>query len=259
MQGAPNLEHVADDIWNIRGDFRIAHVLNVGTQMSLVRRPCGNFLLLDSYEPTHADQAEVLALTQGGPGIGAVLNLHPFHTLHCAFVQQWLPHARLIGTRRHHRHLPQLAWDPLQIEQAATQREFADCLDFSIPAGVEFVSDDETVHVGSVLARHRSSGTLHADDTLMVLDLPSLVQKLLPGPALRFHPKLAQALQPRAGAADDYIGWAQGLARDWADTQTVCAAHNGIHRMAGGTFEDAIAQALAFASDTLDQHKNRYG
>ena len=89
------MERLADDFWNIRGDFRILYVINVGTQMSLARRPSGTFVLLDAYEPDKTDQDELLALTDGGSRIEAVLNLHPFHTVHCAFVQQWLPHARL--------------------------------------------------------------------------------------------------------------------------------------------------------------------
>ncbi|CAN0558113.1 unnamed protein product, partial [Ectocarpus sp. 8 AP-2014] len=160
--------------------------------------------------------------------IEAVLNVHPFHTIHCDFMQKMIPHARLIGTHRHHQQKPDLQWDPALIEDPATQKEFADLFDFSIPSGVDFVSDDDDVHVGSVLVRHRASGTVHVDDTLMYIDLPSLLQKMVPGPKLQFHPKLADGLEKRAGAADDYIRWAKDLAHNWTDTQTICAAHNGI-------------------------------
>lgn len=253
------MERLADDFWNIRGDFRILHVINVGTQMSLARRPSGTFVLLDAYEPDKADQDELLALTDGGSRIEAVLNLHPFHTVHCAFVQQWLPHARLIGTHRHHQQLPNLQWDPALIEDATTQHQFADAFDFSIPSGVDFISDDEDVHVGSVIARHSASGSVHSDDTLNVLDLPSLFQKAVPGPKLRFHPRLAEGLEKRAGAAADYICWATDLARDWADTKIICAAHNGILKLTDETFVKAIENALEYASDTLDQHRETYG
>ncbi|MCY7280202.1 MAG: hypothetical protein LH610_04775 [Sphingomonas bacterium] len=253
------MERLADDFWNIRGDFRILHVINVGTQMSVARTPGGTFVLLDAFEPDKADQDELLTLTDGGSRIEAVLNLHPFHTVHCAFVQKWLPHARLIGTRRHHQHLPNLQWDPALIEDAATQQQFADAFDFSIPSGVDFISDDEDVHVGSVIARHRASGSVHSDDTLNVLDLPSLLQKVVRGPILRFHPKLAEGLEKRAGAAADYMCWARDVARDWADTQIICAAHNGILKLTNETFAEAIENALEFASDTLDQHREKYG
>ena len=251
--------HLADGFWNVRGDFRIAYVLNVGTHMSLIRRPEGGFILLDSYEPNKDDHAEIMALTDNGSTIEAVLNVHPFHTVHCEFMQRLLPNARHIGTRRHHQQLPDLRWDPALIEDTATQQQFADTLDFSIPSGVDFISDNSNVHVGSVLVRHRTSGIVHSDDTINVLDLPSLVEKVLPGPKLRFHPKLGDALEKRAGAADDYIRWANDLAGDWADTQIVCAAHNGIGRMAEQSFGDAIAGALDHASGILDAHRKKHG
>lgn len=227
--------------------------------MSLVRKPGGTFILLDSYEMDKSDQDELMALTDGGALIEAVLNVHPFHTIHCKFAQDMLPHARLIGTRRHHEQAPHLQWDPDMIEDAATQQKFSDIFDFSIPSGVDFISDDDSVHVGSVIVRHRESGIVHADDTLMVIDLPSLVQKVVPGPKLRFHPKLADGLEKRAGAADDYIAWARSLARDWADSKIVCAAHKGILNLTDETFVEAIDKALEQASDTLDEHRKTYG
>lgn len=253
------MQQLADEFWHIRGVFRIAHLVNVGTHMSLVRRPGGGFVLLDCYEPDQADLDALMALTDGGKAIVAVLNLHPFHTLHCAFVQRVLPHARLIGTRRHHAQSPQLRWDPALIEDGATQQAFADTFDFSIPAGVDFISADPSVHVGSVIARHRASRIVHVDDTINVLDLPALIEQVLPGPKLRFHPKLADALEKRAGAADEYIHWATQLARDWADTGIVCAAHNGIDRLTDRSFGAAIAAALETAAGVIDRHRETYG
>lgn len=253
------MENLADDFWNIRGDFRIAKLLNVGTHMSLVRKPDGKFLLLDSYEPDDEVLHQLKALTDGGAQIDAVLNVHPFHTVHCRFVHELAPHARLIGTRRHRQQLPGLEWDDALIEDPATQREFADVLDFSIPEGVDFISQDDAVHVGSVLVRHRASGIVHVDDTLNAFDLPALVKKLMPGPALRFHPKLDTGLEKRSGAADDYIAWARKLGSDWADTAIVCAAHNSIHRLTGESFAGAMEKALDHASATLNQHRAAYG
>jgi hypothetical protein len=253
------IEHLTDNFWNIRGDFKISHVINIGTQMSLVRKPDGSFILLDAYEMDEADREELMALTYGGSLVKAVLNVHPFHTVHCEFIHKLLPNARLIGTRRHHQKMPDLAWDPALIEDQSTQEEFADIFDFSVPAGVDFVPEDDSVHVSSVLVRHRESRIVHVDDTLMFINLPSLVEKLLPGPRLRFHPKLAEGLEKRPGSADDYIAWAKGLAREWADTKIACVAHNGIFRLSGETFAEAIEEALEQASGTLDDHRKTYG
>ncbi|WP_321324066.1 hypothetical protein [uncultured Parasphingorhabdus sp.] len=227
--------------------------------MSLLRQPGGKFILLDAYAPDRQDRDELLALTDGGALIEAVLNVHPFHTIHCQYIQELLPHARLIGTRRHHQQQPDLPWDADLVEDEATQQQFSNILDFSIPCGVDFISGDESVHVGSVIVRHRDSGIVHVDDTLMIIDLPSLVQKIVPGPKLRFHPKLADGLEKRSGAADDFIRWAENLGRDWADSSIVCAAHSGIMHCDGQSFADAIASALDHASATLDGHRKTYG
>jgi len=227
--------------------------------MSLVSRPGGTFILLDSYEVEEQDRDELMRLTNDGERIEAVLNVHPFHTLHCKFIQQMVPHARLIGTRRHHQQSPDLNWDPALIEDEATQKEYADIFDFSVPAGIDFISDDESVHVGSVIVRDRASGIIHVDDTLMVADLPSLVEKMLPGPRLRFHPKLADGLQKRAGAVDDFIGWVKNIEQDWADSQVICAAHKGVMRLTEESFPEAIEEALDHVADTLDDHRKTYG
>lgn len=253
------MKQLSQDFWNIRGDFKIAHVINIGTHMSVVRRPGGKFVLLDSYQPAKQDLDALMTLTEGGSMIEAVLNVHPFHTIHCGFAEKLAPNARLIGTRRHHEQKPDLHWDTALIEDAATQQEFADLFDFSIPSGVDFISDDEAVHVSSVLLRHRASRIVHADDTLMYIDLPALAQKLIPGPQLRFHPKLADGLEKRAGAADDYVRWANQLASEWADTSMICAAHNGILDMSGQNFPEAIREALDAAAPTLDKHRSKYG
>ncbi len=252
------MQHLADGFWNIRGDFRVAKLLNVGTHMSLVRRPNGRFLLLDSYAADEETVRAIRALTDDGQRIDAVLNVHPFHTVHCAFVQELVPHAKLIGTRRHHRYAPDLNWDPALIEDAATQAEFADTLDFSIPAGVDFISDDDSVHVGSVIVRHRASGIVHVDDTLSAFDLPSLIEKMMSGPDLRFHPKLAAGLEKRAGAADDYTAWAKSLGAAWRDTAIVCTAHNSILHLKDRSFADAMDAALEDADATLSKHRKKY-
>ena len=253
------IKQLADNYWNIRGDFKIAKVINIGTHMSLVKKADGTFIAIDSYGLAPEDQRQLLALTDGGAKVAAVLNVHPFHTVHCKFMQNLLPHARLIGSRRHHEKAPDLRWDAALIEDPETWQEFADVLDFSIPAGVDFISADENVHVSSVIVRHRESGIVHVDDTLMYLDLPTLARKVLPGPKLRFHPRLSAGLEKRAGAADDYMRWARTMAQERADTKIVCAAHKGIMQLTQQTFADAIETALEHVADTLSKHRKTYG
>ena len=79
---------VSDDFWNIRGDFKIGGVLNIGTHASLVRRGNGKFVLLDAYTLKGKVKAQVDALSNDGADIEAIINLHPFHTVHVHKVHQ---------------------------------------------------------------------------------------------------------------------------------------------------------------------------
>ncbi|MFD1694453.1 hypothetical protein [Roseibium aestuarii] len=253
------MRQLADNFWNFRGDLRIARVLNLGTHMSLVRRESGRFLLLDSYELDESDREALLALTDGGRAVEAILNVHPFHTLHCHAAHKLLPHARLIGTRRHHAQLPDLPWDPGLIEDASLQQEFAGDLDFSVPAGVDFICADDSVHVASVLVRHRQSRIVHVDDTLNVFAAPGLLGRLLPQSRLRFHPQLAKALQKREGAADAYARWARDLAAIWAGTPIVCAAHSATRHLPPEGWREEILASLADVEKTLSRHRATHG
>ena len=79
---ADELIQIADGFWNIRGSFKIAGLIDVGTQMSLVQLRSGDFVLLDSYALSGEVERQVRALTDGGRAVRAILNLHPFHTVH---------------------------------------------------------------------------------------------------------------------------------------------------------------------------------
>lgn len=252
------MEQLHQDFWNFRGSFKIAKIIDIGTHMSVVRRANGRFLVLDSYSLDNDDLAQLRALTGDGQLVDAVINLHPFHTIHCPALSEALPGARLIGTARHRAQVTDLLWDPALIEDPATQAEFAEDLDFSIPDGVDFISANEKVHVGSVVARHRASGIVHVDDTINIFVAP-VISAVLPEPRLSFHPMLAKALQKRSGASDDYARWARGLAREWQGTPVVCAAHSAVRHLDPGGWEAEILAALANVENTLARHRNTHG
>jgi len=95
---AKNMIKVSDDFWNIRGSFKIGGVIDVGTQASLVRLAGGKFVFLDSYTLDSATRREVGELTDGGKDIKAILNVHPFHTVHVRKMHRLYPDAVLYGT-----------------------------------------------------------------------------------------------------------------------------------------------------------------
>ncbi|MEN3973450.1 hypothetical protein WJS89_12300 [Sphingomicrobium sp. XHP0235] len=249
---------LSENFWNFRGSFKVAKVIEIGTHMSLVRRPNGKFLVLDSYDLDGEQREQLLRLTDGGAAVEAILNVHPFHTVFCRAAHRMLPNARLLGTRRHLDEVADLPWEDRLLEDPATQAEFSDSLDFSVPDGVDLVTEDPNVHAGSVLVRHRESGIVHVDDTLNVIAAPGLLGRLLPQSSLKFHPMLGKALEDRPGAAADFEHWARSLADDWSDTRIVCAAHSDVRRLGPMGWRKEILKALKGVGKTLDKHRERF-
>lgn len=249
---ADRIVEVADGFWNIRGSFKIAGLLDIGTQMSLVRRANGRFLLLDSYEIGGSVLDEVMALTDGGEAVDAVLNLHPFHTVHVAATHAQFPNATLVGASRHRDLAPDLPWHALTIDHPDLHAAFADDLDFMVPAGVDFISDDPKLHFSSVLAFHRASRVLHVDDTLTYVPVPIVG-------GLGFHPTLAKTLEKRAGAAAAFRAWALELAARCDQVDHVCTAHMRTLPPVPAPFGDQVRTALSSVESTLAKHEARWG
>jgi hypothetical protein len=258
----PRIRQIAPDFWNIRGSFKTAGVLEVGTQVSLIRRRNGRFVFLDSYSLPDEVDREVRALTHDGRDVEAIVNVHPFHTIHVRPMHQAFPGARLYGTARHQTRFPDLPWEPTCTEDPALHAELADDFDFSVPRGVDFISADEKVHFSSVLVLHRSSKTIHVDDTLIYVRFPAIMRLIGPRDLVRFHPTLGRALQRRAGAAGDFRSWATELAGGWGDAKNLCAAHTATlaaEQNQGPSIRARILEALDKASRTLEEHQRKYG
>jgi hypothetical protein len=252
---------VADDFWNIRGDFKVFGFLNIGTHASLVRRKNGRFVLLDAYTLQGEVKERVDALSNNGIDLEAVINLHPFHTLHVEHTHALYPNAKLYGTQRHVEKFPDLPWQPELTESARCAQLFADDLDFSVPAGVDFISSNEHLHFSSVLAYHKASKTIHSDDTLMYLRLPGLLGKLKK-PKVSFHMTLAKTLEKRAGAAKEFRAWVGQVTEQWSDAENLCAAHSATLIGADDlsqSIADRILVALQDVEETLQAHEKEFG
>lgn len=253
---------VADNFWNIRGSFKIAGLVDIGTQASLVKRKNGRFIFLDSYSFDVDTQAEIDELTQNRENVEAVLNVHPFHTVHVRKMHERYPDAKHYGTARHQKKFPDLQWQKLRCEDPELHARFSSNFDFSVPRGVDFISDDENLHFSSVLVYHRSSRSIHVDDTLMYIRLPVLMRFFGLKDAFNFHPTLSKVLEKREGAADDFQQWALQLADDWKDAENLCAAHTTAligQRSGDGSIQNRILKALDKVQSTLKSHKNKYG
>ena len=241
---------IADGFWNIRGSFRLFGVVDIGTHASLARLRCGGFALLDSYSLTGEVARRVMALTDRGSKLKAILNLHPFHTVHVPRTAALFPKAKLFGTKRHHRIFPNLPWQPELTESEALAQRFAHDFDFTVPMGVSFIPSNENLHFSSVLAIHRNSETLHVDDTLNWVPWPL-------GNALSFHPTLGAVLERTPGAAADFRTWAMALIERCARVRHICTAHAGPAKVEGPDIADQIRRALDRVEPVLARHEAR--
>jgi hypothetical protein len=257
-----NFLQVSEDFWNIRGSYRIGGVLDVGTQASLVRLASGKFVFLGAYTLNSAIRQKIGSLTREGKDIQAILNVHPFHTVHLRKMHALYPDAMLYGTERHLSRFPDLPWARQGVDDPGLHNEFADDLEFSIPEGVDFISANQNVHFSSVLVWHGASRTIHSDDTLMYVRLPGLMRQLGLGDAVTYHPTLAKALEQRAGAARDFRAWASRLNERWSDAENLCAAHTGAllgRDNKGESIHVRMVKALEKVEGTLKSHEKAWG
>ena len=251
----------SDNFWNIRGSFRIAGVIDIGTQASLVRLTSGKFVFLDSYTLSGSVLQEVDQLTDNGKNVVAVLNLHPFHTVHVNWMHEKYPAASHYGTARHLSKFRELDWQPGCTEDLKTQAKFAADFEFSVPRGVEFISDDENVHFSSVLVFHPESGSIHVDDTLMYIRLPGLMRFFGLSDPVSFHLTLSKVLEKRPGASQEFREWAMEIAENWNNAEHLCAAHTATLLADDQqiSISERIIKALDKVESTLKSHERRYG
>lgn len=234
------IHDLGEGFWNIRGTFRIGGVINIGTQCSLIQLASGRFIFLDSYALTGDVRARVMELTDNGDKVEAVLNLQPFHTVHCAQMAEDFPQATFYGSSRHHKKVPEVQWAEDLVESDAVAERYPE-LKFSMTQGIEYISSNEMVHAGSLLAYHPASKSLHVDDTFI-----SPPMKLLEGvlPELILHPTTKQALKNEPNAGKEYCDWATNLAHEWRDVRNFCAAHSYLVTFHKGEFEQALLKAI---------------
>ena len=259
---ATKILQISDDFWSIRGSFKVAVLIDIGTQSALIRQSNGRFIFLDSYSFDGPAKQQIDELTNHGENVDAVLNLHPFHTLHVEWMHAQYPHAKHYGTARHVSRFGHLNWQPLRTEDPALHQLYASLLDFSVPRGVEFISANEHVHFSSVLAYHRSSRSIYVDDTFMYIRLPLLLRWFGLSDVLSFHPTLSKVLEKRRGATIEFSQWAEQLAQRWRDAENLCAAHTATlvgKDQRGDSISDRIINALGKVRSTLDNHEKKYG
>lgn len=253
---------VGPGFWSIRGSFKLAGLIDIGTQAALARLADGRFVILDSYTLTPEVLTEVERVTGGPDRVAAIVNLHPFHTLHCRAMHAQFPSAKLYGTARHKARFADLPWEAPTSDDPALWPEFGPDLVFSVPRGVTFIPENENLHFASVLAWHVPSATIHVDDTLGSMPPGRIGRALGRRTRISFHITLPKVLERRAGAAEAFRDWATELAATWGAAHTLCAAHNAVldaGQLGHETLEAAIRDALARVEPKLAAHARKYG
>lgn len=251
---------ISETFWNIRGEFKVFGLLNIGTQASLVKRKNGKFVLLDAYTLQGDIKKKVDALTNHGTDIEAIINLHPFHTIHVEKAHSDYPDAKLYGTQRHLDKYPDLPWQAELTNSNEFAQLYSEDFEFSVPRGVDFISDNENLHFSSILAYHPASKTLHVDDTLMLLKLPGLFG-VLKKPQVSFHLTLSRTLEKRKGAVDDFRMWVAEIAEKWSDAEVLCAAHSQtlMVKNTSPSIAAMIMNALQREEKVLNNHRKKFG
>lgn len=234
--------------WSIRGSFIKNGILDIGNQCALVKLQSGRFILLDSYTLTGDVREQVMALTNEGRDVEAVLNVHPFHTVHCAQVAKDFPQAIFYGSSRHPKQVPEVQWADDLVESEAVVQRYPE-LAFSLPQGIYYISPDESVHASSLLVFHPASKSIYVDDTFEIS--PSkLFDAVLP--ELGLHPTTKKALKDEPNAGKQYCDWVTQLAHDWRDVHHFCAAHSGLVTFEEGNFEASLLSAIDRARPELE-------
>lgn len=235
--------------WNIRGSFKLGGIVDIGTQCSLIQLQSGKFIFLDSYTLTGDVREKVMQLTDQGKKVEAILNLHPFHTIHCQQMAKDFPKAIHYGSTRHKRKVPEVTWADDLVESDAVAARYTE-LEFSLPEGIDYISDNEMIHASSLLAFHPASKSLHVDDTFVTPPAKILKAVL---PELSLHPTTKKALKDEPNAGQKYCNWAEALADRWQETQNFCAAHSDLVKFAPGEFKAALLKAVEKARPKLEK------
>lgn len=233
--------------WSIRGSFIKNGIIDIGVQSALIKLASGRFIFLDSYTLTGEVRQQIMALTTDGQDVEAVLNVHPFHTVHCAQMAQDFPQAIFYGSSRHHEKVPSVSWSEDLVESEAVAQRYPE-LEFSLPKGIYSISPNDAVHASSLLAYHPASKSIYVDDTFEIP--PSKLFNAVQ-PRLGLHPTTKQALLDETTASRQYCDWVMTLAHKWRDTRYFCGAHSGLVEFGEGEFESALLSAIDAARSEL--------
>jgi len=226
-----NLFHMFNGFYHVQAVWKFMG-MDLGTQMSLIQLKSGRFLVIDCVDMTPNLKLQIDVLTNKGSLIDAVLNTHPFHTIHIPAFRELYPDVPFYGCPRHLTRFPEITWAGCLCDQKVLEKWEPE-VSLRVPDGLEMLQPEEDDHASSVFVYHHASRTLHTDDTLMYGgDDPSFVLNILlyKNQSLALHP----AVRDSAGSTtrlDAFRQWLSQIVTDWP-IDNIVAAHQ--HPMVGG-------------------------
>lgn len=242
---------IGRNFWNIRGSYRIfCGLIEIGTQMSMIRLSNNRFLLLDTVPIDAIAKTTFDQMTDHGRLIEGIVATHPFHTSSWPSWYHWYPNTHYYGTPRHYRLFPDIPWigdvsDP--ITQQLWEREG---IFMKIPDGSTFDPEDESNHFSSLFVYHSLSRTLHISDTLTIEENPNLLLRcfgIYPG-YMRFWP-LKKGLRKSQQAPKEFQEFMEIILDQW-DFDNLVVAHRGVK--IGGAKEE-VRKLLNSSRQTIDR------
>jgi hypothetical protein len=102
---------VGNGFYNLKTPFVMYGVIDIGTQMSLLRlQSTDRFLVIDTCAMSSGAKEEFDRLTSNGTLIDAVIATHPFHTIYFEAFHAMYPTLKYYGTPRHIKTIPSITW-----------------------------------------------------------------------------------------------------------------------------------------------------
>ena len=260
-EAPPNdtIRHFTPLFHNLRTSFKMKGV-DIGTHMSIFVKKNGRMVVVDAITLSPEAKAEFDTLTKDGTLVDAVLAVHPFHTLAFKSFHEAYPNLKYFGTPRHIRR-NDIPWtDALKRDdpKSLTRPEWAPEIELRIPEGAEYDSPfpEEKNHFISVFVYHKTSKTMHVDDSLIYAEQPNLLMKAFGYSAgnLSYHPSMyflgLNGLNSFTGATATnsvslrqkdpnapliFSKWMDDTLNTWNDIENLATAHIGVKM--GGAHE----------------------
>jgi len=217
---------IGPNFWNVRGDFKVLYVVNIHTQMSVIKLQSGKFLLIDTIDLTDDLKSALDRMTNNGALIEAIVGTHPFHTTYFKKFYDAYPSAPFYGTPRHLRMIQDVQWKGDLLDEKI-RNKWAPEVEIRIPDGAEFVDPkpESTNHFAAAWVYHKESGTIHVDDTVVYADEDSIALRIfgIKKGDMMFHPSINSGLKQYEKAPYEFRDWVLRILKEWNFDNIVCA------------------------------------